>query len=126
MKETTSESATPVYPVSDVKASVAWYVETLGFELEFLNEPEGQPAVYAVLFRDRLWIHLCRVSEGVQPASEYASAQLHVRDVNEHYELLRSRGARVLQEIGDRFWGARDFVIADPGGNQLWFSEPIE
>ena len=118
------KGATPVYVVHDVKASVQWYLDALGFKLQFLNEPPGEPAIYAVLVRDSLWSHLCYAHEGAKVRKDLASAQLHITNLDEFFQALTAKRVNVVQEPQDQFWGERDFIISDPDGNQLWFSEP--
>jgi uncharacterized glyoxalase superfamily protein PhnB len=45
-------------------------------------------------------------------------------DVDELFRHVESHGARVLQSPGDRPWGHRDFMIADPDGNVVWVTRP--
>ena len=41
------------------------------------------------------------------------------------YDCALENGIRVVQEIGEQFWGHRDFTIEDPFGNLVTFSERI-
>jgi uncharacterized glyoxalase superfamily protein PhnB len=37
-----------------------------------------------------------------------------VRDLGTAYERARANGARIVHDIGDRYYGLRDFVVQDP------------
>lgn len=116
----------PVAPemfVRDVAASVRFYAEELGFDA-LRVEPD-----FAVLALGEAVIMLAH--EGL-----YGSAlpvargggldiRIMVPDVDEMYRRARDRGVRVVHEIGDRYYGLRDFIIGDPDGFRLRFASPV-
>ena len=55
-----------------------------------------------------------------------ANLRIMVADVNEHWERVQGSGARVLKPIGDRYYGLRDFTIADPDGFTVRFATRLD
>jgi uncharacterized glyoxalase superfamily protein PhnB len=46
---------------------------------------------------------------------------IHVDDVDALHADLMRRGARILNAPRDQDYGLRDFAIADPDGNMIFF-----
>ena len=122
----TFTSAVPVIATTDVRATVAYYERVFGFAKHFVF---GDPPVYAGLQRDGVLLY---VSLDEKLASLLRSADLHpevflwVRDVDKVYAEHCSRGAKIVSEIGDRDWDARQYVIEEPNGYHLKFAEPLD
>lgn len=102
----------PDLPVRDMAAAVRFWTETMGFRALFLN---GDPPVYAVVGRDEVEIALHRE----QARAGHARCYVKVSNVESAYEELRGKGVRVLNELSPQSYGLKDFVIADPDGNQI-------
>lgn len=126
-------SASPVYPVSDVRASVRWYEEVLGFEATLVMPPDDDaPASYAVLERGGVNLHLVltgSILEGESGTFRHhgtVDAQFMVTELDALFEEVVSAGAVPFQSPQDQFWGSRDFAVLDPDGNKVWMSEPLD
>lgn len=48
-----------------------------------------------------------------------ATLNLMVEDVDEVYQEVIQKGAKIAQEIADHDWGDRSFDVQDPAGNTL-------
>ena len=103
--------AVPIFRVDDLDASVAYYVEKLGFELQWRDDP------LASVGRDRTSIML---SEGDQGESG-TWAWIAARDVDELYAELQARGARLRHPPTNYPWGSRECQVMDPDGHVLRF-----
>jgi uncharacterized glyoxalase superfamily protein PhnB len=113
-------NVSPVLPVADVAASVAWYGRMFGFEPRLVNPPDDVP-VYAVLSRDAVSIHLLRQDEAPHGLTRPVQAQFWVSGgLDELFARVTALGVEVIQAPGDRPWGHRDFMVADPDGNIIW------
>lgn len=119
------EAAYPQVFTTDLEATRAFYVDQLGFTTVFVY---GEPPFYALVRRDGAGLNLRHVD--VHPfdrdqarAESLLTAYLPVENVKAIYLELRERGVQFAQPLTTQPWGARDFIVADPDGNQLCFSE---
>ncbi len=61
--------------------------------------------------------------EGVTPPERpVGNIRVVVPDVDALYEWAQRLGAEIVTEIGDRYYGMRDFVVAGPDGIHLRFA----
>lgn len=54
-----------------------------------------------------------------------AMVNVHVPDVDAHYERARAEGARIVMELEDTFWGERRYEALDPEGHRWHFAERL-
>jgi len=82
----------PEIPVSDLRASIEYYEQKLGFRLA-MQMPAGD---YALVERDDIAIHLFQDDN-----RSHSPAGMHIftEDLDELHAELRQRGAHVSQEI---------------------------
>lgn len=104
-------SAVPILRVENLDASVAYYIERLGFELQWRWEP------LASVGRGRTSIMLSEGDQG-QPGTWVWIA---AGDVDELYAELIQRGARVRHPPTNYPWGSRECQVTDPDGHVLRF-----
>ena len=95
----------PLYPVSDVAASIKWYEEVCGCKATLVHEGLHGPN-YAVLHRDTVSIHLVRAAEAHHGVKPPAQAQFWVSDeFEELFENAKRRGVRILEPIEGFLYG---------------------
>jgi uncharacterized glyoxalase superfamily protein PhnB len=116
--------------VRDVAASQRWY-ETLGFQNIFsMPGPGGIPMmshVRWIKYADVLLIAAQAPVPEPKGAGIALNFQTPLADIDALFVRAQKSGARVLQEIGNRPWNARDFALADPDGYRLSFTAgPVE
>jgi len=120
-------------PHTDPEASLAFYRDTLGFELRLdvgyegmrwlTVGPAGQPDTNIVL-------HPPFAAPGItdeekQTVAEmmakgtYASLLLATPDVDATFEKVQASDAEVVQEPTDQPYGVRDCAFRDPAGNMV-------
>lgn len=117
--------SSPVFPVADVAVSIDWYRRMLGFEPRVVNPPGDGVPVYAVVSRDAVSIHLLRMDEAPHGLATPVQAQFWIEDsLDGLFKHVKDHGGKVIQEPGDRPWGHRDFMVADPDGNLVWVTVP--
>jgi uncharacterized glyoxalase superfamily protein PhnB len=120
------QSAVPVIATADVRATLEYYIHVLGFAEYFTF---GDPLEYAGVHRDDVQIYVTRDEK---LASALRSLDLHpdiflwVKDVDTVYEAHKTRGAKVVEEISNRPWNARQYVIEDPNGYYIKVAEPTD
>lgn len=109
----------PVFPVSDLKTSVAYYRDALLFETRFeWADTDAEPVRYAILSRDHVELHL---SSGA--ARHPATAYFFVDGVDGYYAEVTAAGANITEALCDQPWEMREFETKDPDGNVLVFGE---
>src|SRR5581483_8067170 len=115
--------AVPVIFVADVKASAAFFRDTLGFSIDFVH---GEPPFYGSVSRDGACIHLKFVRErvlsvGAQDRDGFIVVFVEVENVKALYAEYLAKGVILDQKLKKQAWGGRDFIVRDPDGNGLCF-----
>jgi predicted enzyme related to lactoylglutathione lyase len=108
------QSVAPEIPVASVDQASRWY-EKLGFHTT-MAMPDGD---YAIVERDGVALHLFR--------GDAAAVSLHifVSGIEKLAEEFEARGTPIAQPLMRKPWGARDFRLLDPFGNELKFTEIV-
>jgi catechol 2,3-dioxygenase-like lactoylglutathione lyase family enzyme len=113
--------------VRDVRRSTKFY-RSLGFQLL----RDGGNFVELTWEDHRLFLaepDAFDVAEGVSapvpPPFPLANIRVMVPDVDECWERANKLGARVVVPVGDRYYGLRDFTIADPDGFGVRFASVL-
>jgi uncharacterized glyoxalase superfamily protein PhnB len=55
-----------------------------------------------------------------------AMINVHVDDINAHYERAIAEGAQIVMELNDAFYGSRRYEALDPEGHRWHFHESLE
>jgi uncharacterized glyoxalase superfamily protein PhnB len=111
--------------VADVRASAAWYRDTLGFAIEREHERDGV-LIAVSLSAGTVRILLTRDdgARGERVKGEGFSLQFTTTDdIDALASRAREAGATLDTEPMDA-WGARVFRLRDPDGFKLVFSSP--
>ncbi len=120
-------------PHDDPDASLAFYRDTLGFEVRDDVEyggmhwitvgPVDQPGTSIVLYPPGATPGLTdderRTIAEMMAKGTYASINLATRDVDSTFERLEAGDAEVVQEPIDQPYGLRDCAFRDPAGNLI-------
>lgn len=102
------EGVTPILRVEDIARSVDYYVQKLGFEIDF------QTPGFVSVRRDRCCLFLCEGDQG-NPGSW---VWVGVEDVDALFEQYRQAGVHVRNPPTNYAW-AREMQVEDPDGNVL-------
>lgn len=124
-------------PHDDPDAALAFYRDTLGFEVRLdvgyeglrwiTVGPPGQPGTSIVL-------HPPAADPGITDAERrtvtemmakgtYGGILLATKDLGGTFERLQSAGADVVQEPTEQPYGVRDCAVRDPAGNLIRIQE---
>ena len=121
-------SATPVFLVGDIAATMRWYQDALGFEADAV--PKAPPHAFCVLRRDDVVIFLQQLAGYLKPErydereGGVWSAYLRTEGVHELYESLKGReDVHVIQPLHRQPYRQTEFEIRDPNGYVLVFAE---
>jgi catechol 2,3-dioxygenase-like lactoylglutathione lyase family enzyme len=106
----------PGLAVRDLMATVEFYTSRLGFTLGFTW---GDPPGFSGVNLGEVQVFL---STGT-PSPDGCDVFFVVGDVDELYAFHRAAGVEVVQEIGDREYGLRDYTVRDLNGYRLTFGQ---
>ncbi|MEO5824196.1 MAG: VOC family protein [Vicinamibacteraceae bacterium] len=124
-------------PQNDPDAALAFYRDTLGFEVRndvgynglrwITVGPAGQPGVSIVLYPPTASPGLTederRTIAEMMAKGTYAVVLLATKNLDAAFERLQASGAEVVQEPTDQPYGVRDCALRDPAGNLLRIQE---
>src|SRR3954451_21672896 len=103
---------------ADIPAAVDFYTQKLGFTLAFTS---GDPPTFAGVNLGKVQMFLQKAT----PDPKGCSVYFLVDDADQLYEFHRANGVEVAEEIGDREYGIRDYVVRDLNGYSLSFGHRL-
>ncbi|MCP2294177.1 putative conserved protein PhnB, glyoxalase superfamily [Nocardia amikacinitolerans] len=120
-------------PQNDPDAALAFYRDTLGFEVRndvgyngmrwITVGPAGQPGTSIVLYPPQASPGITdeerRTIEEMMAKGTYASVLLASKDVDGVFDRIQAGDAEVVQEPTDQPYGVRDCAFRDPAGNMV-------
>ena len=120
---------TPNLLVSNVERSLAFYVDTLGFE-RGMTVPAASPFVFASVTSEPVEIFLNDAATAVKeypsfggkPIGATGTLYIEVEGVDALHDRLKST-VKIVMPIATQFYGMREFAIEDPDGYVLTFGE---
>jgi uncharacterized glyoxalase superfamily protein PhnB len=124
-------------PHTDPDASLAFYRDTLGFEVRQQVEyggmhwitvgPPSQPATSIVLTPPGADPGITederRTITEMMAKGTYAGINLATADLDGTFEKVQASGAEVVQEPTEQPYGVRDCAVRDPAGNLIRIQE---
>jgi catechol 2,3-dioxygenase-like lactoylglutathione lyase family enzyme len=114
-RSATLGGATPILRVESLDASVAYYVDQLGFTLQWRSDP------VASVGRDRTSLMLAEGDQG----SPGTWVWIAVSDADELYAELHARGAKLRHAPTNYPWGSRECQVTDHDGHVLRFGADL-
>jgi catechol 2,3-dioxygenase-like lactoylglutathione lyase family enzyme len=124
-------------PHDDPDASLAFYRDTLGFEVRNdvgyrgmrwitigpTDQPDTSVVLYPPLATPGITEDERRTIVEMMAKGSYASIVLATADVDGAFARLAASGAEVVQEPADQPYGVRDCAFRDPAGNMVRIQE---
>ncbi|MCA9876555.1 MAG: VOC family protein [Thermomicrobiales bacterium] len=117
------QSVIPTLTVADIDASLKFYAEVLGFQPTFtMPGPDGRTVHGSMQRGDVALMFALPAADNPQDQPPYGrGVALYTtiaddEDVDALFRHARDKGARILYEPTDQFWGHRDWGMADPDG----------
>ncbi|HEX6359984.1 VOC family protein [Actinophytocola sp.] len=124
-------------PHNDPEAAVAFYRDTLGFEVRndvgyqgmhwITVGPATQPGTSIVLYPPAATPGLTdderRTITEMMAKDTFASINLATKDLDGTFERLQASDAEVVQEPTEQPYGVRDCAFRDPSGNMIRIME---
>jgi catechol 2,3-dioxygenase-like lactoylglutathione lyase family enzyme len=99
----------------------AFYVDGLGFTVDWEHRFEPGLPVFAQLTREGLSLFL---TEHRGDCEVGGAAYFVIDDVDSMFKEITRRGIRAAESPSDTEWKAREMTVVDPDGNKLRFSTP--
>lgn len=141
---TNNHLITPLIPelcCSNIKISLAFYADVLGFEIQYQREEEG----FAMLQRQGSRIMLDEIAQNrkgmkrvwlsgllKKPFSRGINLQIKTSNVDALYSNVQQSGANIFLTIEEKWYrvndievGNRKFIVLDPDGYMLRFAEDL-
>ncbi len=112
----------PVLRIFDEGKARAFYVDWLGFRVDWEHAFEADTPIYMQVSRGDCVLHL---SEHHGDGTPGTTVRVRVDDLEGYLAELQSRPYRYFRPgLEDREWGAREMVVYDGFGNRIIFYRP--
>ena len=108
----------PILFSSDVRKSIEYYTEVLGFETKWEWD---DPPTFGGVSKDRTELFFCKDGQG-HPGTWIA---IMVDDVDALYHRIKTKGAKIHASPEDMEWHLREMLVEDPDGHILRFGQHI-
>lgn len=122
MIEGTAQRVTPALRITDYERSKAFYVDQLGFRVEWEHRFEPGFPVFMAISRDGMQIFLSQHRGDCQVGG---LVHFLIDDVEAWHREFVARGVRITEPPNDDL-GFLNMTVTDPDGNQLRFMEPAQ
>ena len=114
---------TPILRSFDEAKAKEFYVDFLGFKVDWEHRFEPDLPLYMQVSRDGCILH---VSEHHGDCCPGAAMRIEVDGIDElHAELSAKRYENARPSLDETPWGTRDMSVKDPFGNRLTFTTAI-
>lgn len=133
---------TPELYCSNIKISLLFYIQTLGFSIQYQREEDG----FAMLERQGSRIMLDEIPKGPMrvtdrtwisapleiPFGRGINLQMQTNEIDELYDRVQKAGANIFLPIEEKWYRAKDveignrqFIVLDPDGYMLRFFQDL-
>jgi catechol 2,3-dioxygenase-like lactoylglutathione lyase family enzyme len=108
----------PIFAVANLKRSLAYYRDTLGFKVDW---EWGEPSDFASVTRAGATIFL-----GVDASAGHQALWVFARDPDTLYAELKQKKAVIKMPPTNMPWGNRELHVLDADGNLIRFGGPTK
>ena len=117
----------PTLAVRDMKKTVEFYQNSLGFKLGMCFPDANNPG-YAELSKDGMVLMFISAKDCNIGSEEKLGIGVNLYmqidgDIDEYHQELKKRGVKIAVDIADEPYGIRDFTVEDANGYQLTFNQ---
>lgn len=116
------ERAIPVLRIDDYAEAKAYYVDWLGFAIDWEHRFGPDFPVYMSLTRGSLTIHLTQHRGDCDGGG---AVYFYLDDVPAYHAELAARRPESTERPVERDWGMCELTLTDPFGNRLRFGSPV-
>ena len=114
------ERAVPILPGDDLSVAKEFYVDKLGFTVEWEATDDGKNGLMGI----RKGTIELTIDCPMSGHGRYACASLRVNSADAYYEEWRDK-VTIKRPPQDEPWDARTFGVTDPFGNSIFVIGPI-
>ncbi len=112
----------PIFRIFDVDKAREFFVDFLGFSVDWEHRFGDDSPVYMQISRNGLALHLSEHHGDCSPGS---AVFVPVSDIDDFHRELSEKDYKYAKPgIEDAPWNARTVSVTDPFGNRLCFSQP--
>lgn len=114
---------TPIFRMFDVSLTKRFYLDFLGFQMDWEHRfDEGMP-LYCQISRDKIILHLSQHHGDCTPGS---AVRIEMKSLDAfHGRLLDKDYPFARPGIEEAPWGTKEVTVTDPSGNRLVFYENL-
>jgi catechol 2,3-dioxygenase-like lactoylglutathione lyase family enzyme len=117
----------PFFIITDLRESVAFYVDKLGFNVLYMTD-DGEDPYFAMLGRGHVSIMLKASGQPLPNHTRYEwavwDAHISVADPDALFAEFSSKGVNFTLPLEDNTDNIRGFAVEDPNGYRLFFGRP--
>jgi len=111
---------TPILRIFDEAKAREFYVDFLGFTVDWEHRFEPGLPLYMQLSKDECVLHL---SEHYGDCSPGAAIRIETSELDDYHSELASKNYKYARPGVEKMpWGTRDMSVKDPFGNRLTFT----
>lgn len=111
---------TPILRIFDVGKAKEFYVDFLGFNVDWEHRFEANLPLYLQVSKDDCVLHLTEHHGDCSPG---AAVRIETSELGVYQRELHNKAYRYAKpEIQEMPWGTQDMEIRDPFGNRLIFT----
>jgi catechol 2,3-dioxygenase-like lactoylglutathione lyase family enzyme len=113
----------PILRIFDIAKAKEFYIDWLGFKIDFEHQFEPDMPFYIGISRDDIQIHL---SEHYGDGTPGTHVFIVCNEIEKFYSELQNRPYKYYRPgLEKTFYGTKEISVQDPFGNKLSFNEYI-
>jgi len=113
----------PIFRIFDYKKAIEFYVDFLGFKIDWENGG-GDTPVYMQISRGDVTLHLSEHHGDASPGSNIFVEYKDVKDYNK--ELLAKNYKYNKPGVDETPWNSLEMKVHDPFGNRISFNQYLD
>ncbi|MGB0561949.1 MAG: glyoxalase superfamily protein [Spirulinaceae cyanobacterium] len=117
------QSVVPIFRIFDVAKAKAFYLDYLGFRLDWEHCFEPDTPVYMQVSNGKIILHLSEHHGDCCPGS---TVMVDIQNLDAYHAKITAKGYKYLRPgIELAPWNAKVMEVIDPFGNRLRFNEDL-
>lgn len=113
----------PIFRIFDYKKAIEFYIDFLGFKIDWEHKDEGSP-VYMQVTKGDVTLHLSEHHGDATPGSNIFVEFKDVREYNK--ELLGKNYKFNKPGVQETPWNTLEMKVHDPFGNRISFNQYLD